>query len=237
MDWQLKLGLDLKGGVHLVLRVQTDDALRHETEAESERLRERVEDGGHLPPAWNIHGRPRPSSRSRGFTPSRTRPSARRQQEVRPTSTASRRRRRLHLHHEAQRPGDAARGGGHPGPPDDRAARQRARRDRAEHRAARRNGDQILVQLPGVSDIDRAKEIIGSTGLLQLKIVEQGPVSSQRGAPGQRPGALGHGDRARRQRRARRAAHRVLHGEARAAVEGATCAAPGRGSTRTAARP
>ena len=25
---QLKLGLDLKGGVHLVLRVQTDDALR-----------------------------------------------------------------------------------------------------------------------------------------------------------------------------------------------------------------
>ncbi len=28
MDKQLKLGLDLKGGVHLVLRVQTDDALR-----------------------------------------------------------------------------------------------------------------------------------------------------------------------------------------------------------------
>ena len=33
MDKQLKLGLDLKGGVHLVLRVQTDDALRLETEA------------------------------------------------------------------------------------------------------------------------------------------------------------------------------------------------------------
>ena len=28
MGQQLKLGLDLKGGVHLVLRVQTDDALR-----------------------------------------------------------------------------------------------------------------------------------------------------------------------------------------------------------------
>jgi len=28
MDKQLKLGLDLKGGVHLELRVQTDDALR-----------------------------------------------------------------------------------------------------------------------------------------------------------------------------------------------------------------
>ena len=40
---QLKLGLDLKGGVHLVLRVNTDDALRLQTEGEMERLRERLE--------------------------------------------------------------------------------------------------------------------------------------------------------------------------------------------------
>src|SRR5258706_15950665 len=40
IDKQLKLGLDLKGRVHLVLRVQTDDALRLETEQEMERLRE-----------------------------------------------------------------------------------------------------------------------------------------------------------------------------------------------------
>src|SRR5438876_2683132 len=40
IDKQLKLGLDLKGGVHLVLRVQTDDALRIETDQEMERLRE-----------------------------------------------------------------------------------------------------------------------------------------------------------------------------------------------------
>src|SRR4051794_35074319 len=39
MEKQLKLGLDLKGGVHLVLRVQTDDALRIETEQQMERLR------------------------------------------------------------------------------------------------------------------------------------------------------------------------------------------------------
>src|SRR6202008_3228522 len=39
MSKQLKLGLDLKGGVHLVLRVQTDDALRLQTEQEMERLR------------------------------------------------------------------------------------------------------------------------------------------------------------------------------------------------------
>src|SRR5712671_4377545 len=46
MDKQLKLGLDLKGGVHLVLRVQTDDALRLETETEMERLREELSKRG-----------------------------------------------------------------------------------------------------------------------------------------------------------------------------------------------
>ena len=35
------------------------------------------------------------------------------------------------------------------------------------------NGDQIIVQLPGVTDVERAKEIIGSPGLLELKIVER----------------------------------------------------------------
>src|SRR5205085_12107118 len=32
---------------------------------------------------------------------------------------------------------------------------------------------------PGVSDVDRAKSIMGSPGLLELKIVEQGPSSSK----------------------------------------------------------
>src|SRR6185295_5913381 len=37
---ELKLGLDLKGGVHLVLRVETDDALRLQTDQSAEQLRE-----------------------------------------------------------------------------------------------------------------------------------------------------------------------------------------------------
>ena len=41
-DRQLKLGLDLMGGVHLVLRVQTDDALRVTTEQDSARLQEEL---------------------------------------------------------------------------------------------------------------------------------------------------------------------------------------------------
>src|SRR5512132_3229890 len=43
---QLKLGLDLKGGVHLVLRVQTDDALRIHTTTTSEQLREALRTAG-----------------------------------------------------------------------------------------------------------------------------------------------------------------------------------------------
>ena len=45
-DQKVKLGLDLKGGVHLVLRVQTDDALRLETETSMNRLREEVVKAG-----------------------------------------------------------------------------------------------------------------------------------------------------------------------------------------------
>ena len=40
-------------------------------------------------------------------------------------------------------------------------------------------GDQILVQMPGVTDVARAKEIIRSTALLELKIVEDGPAPSR----------------------------------------------------------
>src|SRR3954463_1282450 len=40
VDKALKLGLDLKGGVHLVLRVQTDDAIRSETDTAAEQLRD-----------------------------------------------------------------------------------------------------------------------------------------------------------------------------------------------------
>ena len=46
MPHQLKLGLDLKGGVHLVMRVNTDDALKLTTTSTSEQLRESLSTGG-----------------------------------------------------------------------------------------------------------------------------------------------------------------------------------------------
>jgi len=41
-DQKVRLGLDLKGGVHLVMRVQTDDALRLETQTTADRLAEQL---------------------------------------------------------------------------------------------------------------------------------------------------------------------------------------------------
>ena len=37
------------------------------------------------------------------------------------------------------------------------------------------DANQILVQLPGLSDIKRAKNIIGQTAVLELTLVEAGP--------------------------------------------------------------
>ncbi|GIT66958.1 MAG: hypothetical protein Ct9H300mP25_04300 [Acidobacteriota bacterium] len=39
---RIRLGLDLEGGVHMVLRVQTDDALQVETEMAAEQLSEQL---------------------------------------------------------------------------------------------------------------------------------------------------------------------------------------------------
>ncbi len=42
----INLGLDLRGGVHLVLRVESDDALRSETDKDLDRLVQELKDGG-----------------------------------------------------------------------------------------------------------------------------------------------------------------------------------------------
>ncbi len=178
MAKQLKLGLDLKGGVHLVLRVQTDDAIRLEGEQEMERLREalrtrnipvtsltmptiaqiRVEG---VPPAQDAAFREGAADlavnydRSPGTNGSYTftmKPNIqvilRQESVVAARQTIERRVNEL-------------------GVAEPSIAQQGA------------NGDQILVQLPGVTDVEHAKEIIRSTGLLELKIVEAGPAATR----------------------------------------------------------
>ena len=173
---QLKLGLDLKGGVHLELRVQTDDALRLVTEQESERLREELKtrnivvskidpiDAQHfvvsgVPPAQDAAFRTAANEvqanfdRGSGIAGAYT-------FTLKPNVA-------INLRDEAVV-----------------QARQTIERrvneiGVAEPSIAQQGIDQILVQLPGVTDVERAKGIIGSPGLLELKIVEGAPSSSK----------------------------------------------------------
>ena len=181
MDRQLKLGLDLKGGVHLVLRVQTDDALRVETEARDGAAARAAR---HAPASARRNlavVSPPTSSRSRAFRPTRTRRSARRPTEVE-RQLRSRAPARNGTYTFTMKPNVQ------PTLREEAVVQARQTIERrvnelgvTEPSIAQQgaDGDQILVQLPGVTDVNRAKEIIRSTGLLELKIVEQGPAASR----------------------------------------------------------
>ncbi len=175
---QLKLGLDLKGGVHLVLRVQTDDALRLTTEQDMERLRDvlktqnityanmdatdpihfkvdgiqAAQEGAFRTAAAEVQTNFDRSAGVGGAYTFTMKPNIqvnlRDEAVVQARQTIERRVNELGV----TEPSIAQQG---------------------------TNGDEILVQLPGVTDVERAKEIIRSTGLLELKIVEQGPASTK----------------------------------------------------------
>ena len=92
---QLKLGLDLKGGVQLRLKVNTDDALKLTTIGISEQLRDSLKNGG-IAVRDHHPARRRPSSGSTASRRTRTRRSGgRRRGRRRPTTTATRGGRRL----------------------------------------------------------------------------------------------------------------------------------------------
>jgi preprotein translocase subunit SecD len=175
LDRQLKLGLDLKGGVHLVLRVQTDDALRVTTEQDSGRLQEELKRRS-VPATVTVQDVT--TFRVDGVLPAQdqTFRAAAEQEAVnfdRSTGTNG-------TYTFRMRPNVA------------QTLREEAvvqARQTIERRVnelgvtepsiAQQGADQILVQLPGVADVDRAKEIIGSPGMLELKLVEQGPAASR----------------------------------------------------------
>ncbi len=177
IDRQLGLGLDLKGGVHLVLRVQTEEALQHETEAEAERMREALRTAG-------INGNVTVDSATQfkidGISPDQD--AAFRQAAVGSETNYDRNPGGGGIYTFVLRPNVQVR------LREESVLQARQTIERrvnelgvAEPTIAQQgaNGDQILVQLPGVSDVNRAKQIIQATGILQLKIVEQGPVASR----------------------------------------------------------
>ena len=172
---KIRLGLDLEGGVHMVLRVQTDDALEVETETRAEQLSEQLDLQGVAvtsaaaidPTTIRVEGVP--ANRDADFrqiAEDQLAASYDRETGVGGTYTY-----RMRQAVETSLRDEAV-----------RQALQTIERRVNELGVAEPivapysvGGYQILVQLPGVSDVARAKEIIRSTALLELKIVEDGP--------------------------------------------------------------
>ncbi len=175
-DKRVFLGLDLKGGVHMVLRVNTDDAVVAETRNIAARLDEALAGVTHGPVDVLGPGRFRvggvPGSADAAFVKVADRVAA-----------------------------DFGRESGADGAytftirPDILAALRSNTVTQARHTVDRRvnelgvtepniavqgaNADEIVVQLPGVADLERARGILGATALLEWKLVERGPASTR----------------------------------------------------------
>jgi preprotein translocase subunit SecD len=174
---KVNLGLDLKGGVHLVLRVHTDDALRLASELTAERLRSALQTA-------NVQATVAAASPTEIKVDGVANEQAYRAVETetlveynRASGTGGSYTYTLKPNIAKQLRDDAV----------TQALQTIERRVNelgvAEPIVARHGAeDQILVQLPGVTDVNRAKEIIRSTALLELKLVEQGPFGTKEAA-------------------------------------------------------
>jgi preprotein translocase subunit SecD len=173
-DKKIRLGLDLKGGVHLVLRVNTDDALKLETETSAERVREDAEKAGVTGISVKVLG---PTQfQVSGVPPAQD--ALFRQSAAAVQASFNREGGSEGTHTFTMKPNvaiDLARA------TVTQAQQTIERRTNelgvAEPLIARQgaNDDQLLVQLPGMTDVERAKSVIQSTALLELKLVEGGP--------------------------------------------------------------
>jgi preprotein translocase subunit SecD len=178
-DQKVRLGLDLKGGVHLVMRVQTDDALKLETQTTADRLAEQLKTANIAVGAITVSG---PTSFSvTGVAPEQDGAFRAALTEVEVNfdraSGAGGYTFTLKPNIVVQLREDTV----------NQALQTIERRVNelgvAEPIVARHStADQVLVQLPGVTDVNRAKEIIRSTALLELKLVEQGPFPDESSA-------------------------------------------------------
>jgi preprotein translocase subunit SecD len=175
---QLKLGLDLKGGVQLVLRVNTDDALKATTTSISEQLRDSLKTSGIVPAAITLV--PPAAFRVEGIPPDKDAAFRQAADEIASTNYDR----------------NPLAGGSYEfkmKPNIERDLREQAVEQAIQTIDRRVNelgvtepsiarqpqADQILIQLPGVTDVARAKEIMGKTAQLEFKLVEAGPASKE----------------------------------------------------------
>ena len=174
LDEKVNLGLDLRGGVHLVLRVNTDDALRVETETTTERLRETLTTAGVLV------GTIRVTSPTEFEVTAVENDAAFRQFSVE-VDTAFNRSTMAGGYAYAMRLPIVAQ---YRDETVEQALQTIERRVNelgvAEPIVARHGvAGQILVQLPGIDNVQRARDIILSTALLELKLVQYGPFGDE----------------------------------------------------------
>ncbi|HUF24819.1 MAG TPA: protein translocase subunit SecD [Vicinamibacterales bacterium] len=181
---KVKLGLDLKGGIHLVLKVNTDDALALETQTTAEQFREELVGAGFTAvtsaadsvSSFVVAGVARDRDQEfRRLADNNVSVGQQFDREQVAGEGALSYRFRLKPNIERALREDSV----------EQAIQTIERRVNelgvAEPVVAQHgtDGRQILVQLPGVSDINRAKEIIRSTAMLELKIVEGGPAPTE----------------------------------------------------------
>jgi preprotein translocase subunit SecD len=183
---KVNLGLDLKGGVHLVLRVETADAVRLETETTAERVRDAltragvqvtkveadpkevdlfridgVQDEAALRDATADVETNFDRSSSPGSVTFRVKPNVANQFRQEAVSQAL-----------------------------ETIERRVNELGVAEPVVARHGNERILVQLPGVDNPQRAKEIIRSTAQLKITLVEQQGFPTREAALAAYPGGL-----------------------------------------------
>jgi preprotein translocase subunit SecD len=176
---KINLGLDLKGGIQLVLRVRTDDALRIQTQLAAEQLRDALTRAGAgagagrvevtAPSAFiavNVADTQVFRDALAGLEPlfERTVNGSTHTFRLRPQVARELRRETMQQEIET-------------------INRRINELGLAEPTVAPyTDDDQILVQLPGVEDIEGAKRVIRATGQLRLTLVERGPFASREAA-------------------------------------------------------
>ncbi len=167
----IKLGLDLRGGIHLVLQVNTGDALKAERDDAVETLKNQTKDAG-----IGAVELPTDTSFSIAVTP-----------QTDQTKLEEAAKRFLPDWNYSTGGGkwtfalkDAARRQMADNAVSQAVETIRNRVDEfgvAEPLIAREGGDRILVQLPGIDDPKRVKDLIKNTAFLELSLVENGPSS------------------------------------------------------------
>jgi preprotein translocase subunit SecD len=174
---KIHLGLDLQGGVHMILQVKTDDALRVETETTAEQFYEALKSAKVTvnPPKvlstmeFAIEGVPAGADQQLRMLADQQLLDFDRQ------VTGSTYTFRMRQNVQVQRRAEAV----------TQAIQTIERRVNelgvSEPTVAPygSTGDEIVVELPGVSNTARAKDIIGKTAQLTLNLVEDGPAVDQ----------------------------------------------------------